>query len=69
MTHFYKGDKLRAINIMDDDGEPCDGALKMGEIVIMDDRSSEFRTFIIVTRSNGRQMQWEKNRFELSERA
>lgn len=69
MTHFYKGDKLKAVNVLDDDGEPCEGRLIMGEIVTMDDRSSECRPFIIVTRENGRQLQIEKTRFELHCRA
>ena len=69
MTHFYKGDKLKAVNVLDDDGEPCEGRLIMGEIVTMDDRSSECRPFIIVTRENGRQLHIEKTRFELHCRA
>lgn len=68
-VHFYKGDILKAINVLDEDGEPCDGGLKMGELVMMDDRSSEYRPFIIVTRENGRQYQWDKTRFELHQRA
>lgn len=67
-THFYKGDKLKAVNVLDDDGEPCEGRLIMGEIVTMDDRSSEYRPFIIVTRENGRQLHIEKTRFELHSR-
>lgn len=67
MTHFYKGDKLKAVNVLDEDGEPCEGRLVLGEIVTMDDRSSECRDFIIVTRESGKQLQIEKIRFELHE--
>lgn len=69
MDHFFRGDTLEAINVLDDDGEPCDGGLKMGEQVTMADRSSEYRPFIIVDRANGRQFQFEKTRFKLVKRA
>lgn len=68
MTHFKKGDSLRVINNLDEDGEPCEGALSIGEIVTMVDRSSEFRSFIIIERANGRQYQLETKRFELVEK-
>ncbi len=68
-VHFYLGDKLRAISVLDEDGEPCEGNLTLYEIVIMDDRSSEHRDFIIVQRMNGKKLQLEKTRFILETRA
>jgi hypothetical protein len=68
-VHFYYGDKLKAVDVLDEDGESCDGGLKMDEIVTMGMRSSENRPFIIVQRANGKQFSWEKKRFVLHERA
>jgi hypothetical protein len=67
-VHFFKGDKLKVIDIMDD-GERCAGKLEIDEIVTMVDRSSECREFIIIEKANGRQVQLEKRRFVLHERA
>ena len=64
MAHFLKGDSLRVIDNLDEDGEPCEGRLSMGEIVTMIDRTSEGRSMIIIERSDGRQFQLEKYRFE-----
>lgn len=66
MKHFLKGDSLRVINNLDEDGELCEGAPAIGEIMTMVDRTSEFRSFIIVERANGRKLQLEKHRFELA---
>ena len=67
MTHFLKGDHLRVIDNLDEDGELCEGAPAIGEVVTMLDRSSEFRSFIIIERATGRKLQLEKYRFELVE--
>lgn len=64
MKHFLKGDHLRVIDNLDGDGELCEGGLAMGEAVTMLDRSSEFRSFIIIERANGKKVQLEKTRFE-----
>ncbi len=64
MTHFKKGDSLRVINNLDEDGEACEGRLDMGEIVTMVDRTSAGRAFIIIERANGRRYQLETKRFE-----
>lgn len=62
--HFYKGDTLRVVNIDD-----CEEGLRVGDICTMEDRSSEYRPFIIVKlRRNGRKKQIEKGRFILHER-
>ena len=68
MTHFKKGDSLRVINNLDEDGEVCEGGLAVGEIVTMMDRTSATRPFIIIERANGRQYQLETKRFELVEK-
>lgn len=68
-VHFYRGDKLRAISVLDEDGEPCEGRLVLDEIVTMTDRSSEYRPFIIIERENGKQLQLEKTRFILESRS
>lgn len=67
MTHFLKGNTLRVIDNLDEDGELCEGAPVIGEIVTMIDRTSEGRTFIMVERKNGRKLQLEKYRFELAD--
>lgn len=64
---FIRGDKLKAINVLEEDGEPCEGRLRLNEIVTMVDRTSENRTHILIERSNGRRLQLEKTRFELAE--
>lgn len=68
LTHFYKGDQLKVIDNMDDD-ERCEGGIEIDEIVTMMDRSSEARKLIIIERTNGKQVQLEKRRFVLHERA
>ena len=35
MKHFLKGDSLRIINNLDEDGELCEGAPAIGEIMTM----------------------------------
>lgn len=65
--HFYKGDQLKVIDNKDEE-ELCEGDLAMDEIVTMMDRSSEHRSHIIVQRTNGREYQLEKSRFELFQR-
>lgn len=66
-THFYKGDQLKVIDNKDGD-ELCEGGPVIGEIMTMMDRSSEYRSHIIVKRENGRELQLEKRRFELHQR-
>lgn len=68
-TIFYEGDTLKAINVVDEDGSPCEGGLREGEMVRMIDRSSEFRRMICIERhSTGRRYQLDKGRFELHHR-
>jgi len=63
---FKKDDKLRAVWVTEEDGEPCDGGLKWGDIVTMMDRTNVNRPFIIVLKANGRQFQFDAKRFELA---
>lgn len=63
--HFEKGDTLIVISNLDEDGEVCEG-MRLKERCIMQDRTSEFRDFIIVRRvRDGRMKQLKKNRFVL----
>lgn len=63
---FFANDKLKVIRNTDDDGEPCEGRLILGEIVTMIDPSSRYRrAHITIQRANGRCYQLEKDRFEL----
>jgi hypothetical protein len=66
VQHFRKGDRLKVIWNTDEDGDTVEGMI-MGEVVIMKDRSSEYRDFIIVERANGREKHLEKVRFELAD--
>lgn len=66
--HFKAGDTLEVIEAVDEDNEPIEGGLALGECVTMIDRTSEYREFIIVERVDGRQVQLEKKRFKLKER-
>jgi hypothetical protein len=62
--HFRKGDLLRVVSIDD-----CEEGLRLGDVCTMEDRSSEYRPFIIVKlRRNGRSKQIEKTRFVLHSR-
>jgi hypothetical protein len=65
--HFKKGDLLRVVNNLDEEGDVVEG-MRIDEIVAMEDRSSELRPFIIVKRRNGRRKQLEKSRFILHAR-
>jgi hypothetical protein len=55
------GDKLKAINVLDDDGEPCDGGLQLDEVVTL--VGHPLSDWIIIERANGRKFQYEKSRF------
>jgi hypothetical protein len=63
-VHFLKGDTLKAVNI-----EDCEEGLRLGDICVMQDRTSETRPFIIVKlQRNGKLKQLEKTRFILHKR-
>jgi hypothetical protein len=65
---FYLNDTLKAINVLDEDGAPCEGKLMWGEIVTMMDRSSMQRPVILVRRADGKEVLLEKKRFILNSR-
>jgi hypothetical protein len=59
------GDKLKAVRVVDDDGEPCDGNLQLDEIVVLE--RFPLSDWIWVKRANGRLWQYERDRFVLAE--
>ncbi len=67
-VHFNRGDTLKAINVLEEDGEPCEGRLQQDELVKMMSHSSELHPYIVVKRYNGRLVQLKKERFVLHER-
>lgn len=64
LVDFHQRDLLKAVNVDD-----CEEGLRLGDICVMDDRTSAHRDFIIVTiRRNGKKKQLEKSRFVLHSR-
>lgn len=60
MNHFLKDQRLVCVNIDD-----CEEGMRLGDICVMQDRTSEFRPFIIVKRErDGKLKQIDKNRFQ-----
>jgi hypothetical protein len=68
-VYFYEGDILVAVDVLDEDGEPCEGRMVLGELVLMKTRSSQHRPYIIVERASGKEIQLQRTRFALHERA